>query len=695
MQGACVNERRTTSRPAGALRIALLAMGLQCCPPWALAQEVAASGSLATIERIEALTAQDSVEARLLGEQTLRAATAGDDIELQARAHLALGRIDLIEGRFAAAIVRFEQALALDPQGPALRARILTYLGTTLDRSGLSVDAIAPQQEALQLYLEQGNWQDASAVLANLGNAYSGQDDGEAAREHYQRALALKREHGITRGVGSVLNNLADLSVVAGEHEEAAARLRESIAASSAPEDTGARGVALANLAIALARLGRFDEALAQVDGAIAIADELNDNGRRLGALRARAEVLLTQARAAAPASSERALALREAAALLRPAIEQTAQAGDPMRQLQMTELLADVREAQGASAEALSLLRAAQAQRRELDRRSQNERREAASARFEYAKQSSELALLRQRDSARAKELRDRDRVTIALGVAALCLFGIAILVLRRLRERRRFEDTLEQRNTALATALDEAQAQRRRSDAYATSHRQLLRLASEDLRAPLSEIRADAERLLVEHGDAEQRGRRVASIARTAADLLWVSDQMLESARHPDFAAPLDPQPATSLRPLLQDLLDEAGVHALRHQQELQFDADHDVEMPFDPQRLRAVLHELIELVLRASPAQTCFTVRLEATPEAARILIDDPAGVAPDWRSVASDRSARGRVPRLGFAWVAQTLAALGGSTNTVTRGSPPLRVIAIELPRAPRLPRDAAD
>ena len=82
----------------------------------------------------------------------------------------------------------------------------------------------------------------------------------------------------------------------------------------------------------------------------------------------------------------------------------------------------------------------------------------------------------------------------------------------------------------------------------------------------------------------------------------------------------------------------------------------------------------------------------VRLEAAPDAARILIDDPAGIAPDWRSVADTRGERNHVPRLGFAWVAQTLATLGGSTETGTRGAPPLRIIVIELPRTPHAPRN---
>ncbi|MBB5207954.1 tetratricopeptide repeat protein [Chiayiivirga flava] len=672
--------RSTGRRPGGFGAFALLAL-LWCC----VAGAQSAAGTL--LEQADAAIGHDADLARSLAQRALDEAIGASDSARQAQAYLLLGRIDLLQGKPTAAIVAFERALALPQTSPELRAKLLTYLGATLDRSGLSVDAVAPQQEALALYLDARNWQDASAVLANLGNAYAGQGDTAAARAHYERALALKREHGITRGVGSALNNLADAALGDGRHEEAVTLLQEAIAASSAPGDLGARTTAQTNLAMALAGLGRFDEALAQVERAQAQALALDDTSRQLGVLRARATVLLQRARAAAPGSSARALSLREAAQNVQPAIARARDGEDLVRAVQLTELLSEIREEQGDAAGALALLRDARRQREAIDARAQGERRAAASARFEYAKQSGELAVLRERDAASNDRVRTQRWLLLALGLAGLACVAAALFALRRLRERHRFDQTLQQRNRELAAALDEANAQHRRSDAYAASHRHLLQLASEDLRAPLNDIRADAERLLADPGDADRQHRRIASIARAAADLIWVTDQMLESAREPDFAAPLDPHPNTPLRPLLRDLLDEASVHALRHQQDLALDAPDEVEAAVHPQRLRAVLHELLELVLRASPAHTRCVVRLRRVGDTARILVDDPAGAAAGWQQKMDAPRDGAHVPRLGFAWIAQSIDALGGEIGTTMHGAPPARAIAILLPCVP--------
>lgn len=675
------------TQPSGRIGIAgILSMllGLCCCPTPAAADAPPPS---ALQREADAALQRDAERARTLARQALDDAQSRGESVAQAQALLLLGRADLQQGLLSAAIVHFERALALPgiDADAGLHAKLLTYLGATLDRSGLSVDAVAPQQEALRLYLDARNWQDASAVLANLGNAYASLGDDAAARAHYERALALKREHGITRGVGSALNNLSDAAMDEGRHEDAVALLRDAVAASSAPEDVGARITAWINLAVALSELGRYDEALAQIALAQSQAEAQNDASRQLGVVRAHALVLLRRGQAAPQGSSARALALREAAALVQPAMERANRSGDMPRELQFTDLLSHIREAQGDTGAGLILLRTAQAQRAALDARTQDERRATASARFEYAKQRGELDLLRQRDAAASDNLRQQRWLLLALGIAAIGILSAALFAMRRMRERHRFDRTLEQRNGELAAALDAANAQQRRSDAYAASHRHLLHLASEDLRVPLNDIRADAERLLADPGDAEAVQRRVASIARTAADLLWVTDQMLESAREPDFAAPLAPPPITPLRPLLQDVLDEAGVHALRHQQELVLDAPDDIAACVHPAPLRTVLRELLELVLRASPAHTRCTLRLREDGNHVRILVDDPAGAAAGWQQKMGAPRDGAHVPRLGFAWIAQSIDMLGGEIGTYVQGTPPMRVIAVVLPR----------
>lgn len=647
---------------------------------------LAASDAAALLAEADAALARDTPAAIELATRALAAAEQERNIDAHAEARFLLGRGQLQQGRLAGAIVHFEHGLALQPAQPRLRARLLTYLGATLDRAGLSVDAVAPQQEALRLYLEQRNWQDASAVLVNLGNAYSGMDDAEAARAHYERGLALKREHGITRGVGSVLNNLADFAGQRGHFGEAETLLRDAVAASREPDDAPARSVALANLGIALAEQGRFDEAMVAADEAAGLANSLQDRSRALGAQRARALVLLRRAAAATPASSARALSLREAADILRAAIDTAHDGDDSQRRMQLAALLADVREAQGDTGSALALLREVDDLREAGEAGRQSSRREAAAARFEYAKQSGELELLRQRDLAVGEQIRQQRWLVLALSLAVLAATAAALVAWHRIRERQRFEATLEQRHRDLAAALDEANAQRRRSDAYAASHRHLLHLASEDLRQPLNDIRADAERLLAAPGSAEEQQRRGASIARAASDLIWVTDQMLEGAREPDFAAPLEPRAPQPLRQLLQDLVDEAAVHALRHQIELVLDAPADTDAAVDPQRLRSVLGELLEQVLRACPAHNRCCVRLRADAQVARIAIDDIGGAAAGWQQ-RMDGDERSRTPRLGFAWIAQAIGALGGDIGTALHGTPPVRAVVVLLPRTP--------
>lgn len=647
----------------------------------------AAPATPALLAQAEALLASDAAQAERLAQRELEEARGRHDVTAQAQAQMLLGLVQMRRGQHAAALQQLEAALPLAERSGSRRllGRNLASLGIVYDLSGLRSEALAVQQRALDLYLQDQEWGRASALLINLGNTYANQGDVGAARASYERALAMKKEHGVTKGLGSVLNNLADFELDAQRGAAAVALLREAIQAHRTDGNPGAESLARGNLARALALTGNYEEAQHELEAATMLARRDGDALAELAALTAEARVLLTRARASASGDPRRGVWLERAAQAGEAARRQARGLEDHGRLADLARLLADVRVEQGRHETAVALLRDAEAEQQRERERADAERYAVLAARYRAEKQAGEIALLRQRESTQQALLAEREatqraelgrergwQVALALAVLGLAL-GLGLLW-HRSRDRQAHAATLEAGNRALAAALREAERLRARSEQIAAVNRRLLHLAGEEMRAPLLMLRGGAERLLVDDGSAGVRSKRVAAVAQASAELLRVADQMLESAA---LEVRGEGELATlALDGLLRDLVEQLRARAQGRARDLVLRRAEPARVRGDAARLALALQELIELALAAAPAGATVDIGLRCRDGEAQLDLSDPGGGFPD------PATAR-RVPvgGLGFAWACEVLEGSGGRLQPEqdARGRRGLRVV----------------
>lgn len=645
------------------------------------------------LARAETLLNQDADQAERLATQGLADARHMRDAARQAQALTLLGLIQMRRGQHAAALTQLEAAVPLaEASGDVLRlGRALASLGIVFDLSGLRSEALQVQQRALDLYLEHKDWARASALLINLGNTYDNQGDAAAARRSYERALAMKREHGISRGVGSVLNNLSEFEIDAGRGARAVELLRQAIAAHQADGNVTAESLSRSNAARALALTGRFDLAQVELERAAVLASAPTDAVALLAVDTARAQVLLARARAAPPSDARRAW-LESAVQSAEAARQRARGLEDHGRLADLSRLLADLHVEQGRFEAAVAMLREAEREQTAEHERANAERYALLAARYQAEKQAGEIALLRQRESTQQALLAEREATqraelgrqrgwAVALAITVLGLTLLVALLWRQSRERQAHAASLVQANRALTEALKEAELLRVRAEQISTVNRRLMHLAGEEMRGPLLMLRGGAERLLVDDGSPELRARRVAAVAQAAAELLRITDQMLESAA-------LDPQAPPSVTPValervLHVLIEQLRARAQARAREIVLLQAEPATVIADAARLSLALQEMLEQALAAAPAGSTVEVELRRGSSGAALLsIGDPGAGLPE-TDAAGRRLAPSVSGGIGFAWACEVIEALGG---TLTRDSDnrARRVLRLRLP-----------
>jgi predicted ATPase/class 3 adenylate cyclase len=207
-------------------------------------------------------------DARTRLEQAIELQRGRGDVQAEARAGVALGDVDVFEGRLDAAAQRFEAALpALEHAGPSPElAATLASLGrmqvlrgqletaaTTLDRA-----LLLAQRQRLEEVLVQALTTRA-LMLDNTGRQVE-------ARILYEAALARARDGELHDAWWRAANNLSVLLQNLDRHEDALAVLEEIETQErhrgNRERVTGARNNGIASLGA----LGRWEEALARAE---------------------------------------------------------------------------------------------------------------------------------------------------------------------------------------------------------------------------------------------------------------------------------------------------------------------------------------------------------------------------------------------------------------------------------------------
>lgn len=631
----------------------------------------------------------------LLGPQAMAAAELPDESPQQARVldtasddpSLDRARKRLDSGHLRAAVEILQQAIQEDgDQDPRRLARRLGTLGIALNQVGAYGEAIVVQHHALALYESINDPAGVSAVTINLGNSLSALGDTSGAKRYFERALAQKKENGIRRGVGAIHNNLADLAEKAGDLDRAETALQKALVAYDLESNPSGESLARSNLARILAMRGEHEAALEQIDRAETIA---RANGFERGVLAiqaAHAEVLKQYVRQSELEPKERSALLAQADASLQQALASSRARDDDYTNIRLLGALSELRQMENQPEQALLLLQEARSLDSELQKSTALTRANVLSVRYEYDRQQREIANLQTQEALSATQLK-RHKISVwSLSVLLLMALVVIFALWRRTSGLRSIELQQQQLNQSLNRALERAKEQVQRSEAFALRQRRFLRLASEDLREPLLEIRALAERALVTEG-ADSLRRSGASIAQRAADLVWVTDQMLESAG--DEMPSIDTvcgRETVDLVSLLRELLAEAMPRALHRDQSLaQQSTLISALVNIERVRCSVALRELIDILLYLNPARVRFEFSLDDEDGVVRIGLD--AGVAhlPDWQDIALGRESGDVTLRLALAWIQHTIEDNDGLITSERANDSARREVVIRFPR----------
>ncbi len=618
-----------------------------------------------------------------------QAVSPSPDAEQSQEALIGAARARIESGQVREAVIMLQNAVEEDDGTDTPRlARRLGTLGLALNTAGALAEAIPVQHQALALYESIDDPADISAVTLSLGNSLFRLGDIAAARRYYEDALTLKRRHGIERGTGAIYNNLAELAEDDGNLEEARHAFEQALDTYVLEKNATGESLAHANLAQVLAKLGQIKAAQEQVLAADSLARSQESAGAVQATLAANAVVLMESLRHQTVTSTERAIILQRAEDSLQKLMAMTrAQANEPQL-IRALDMLSRVRELQSRLPEALALAREVREREHAQTDRLNQARASVLSARYELSRNQRQIYRLRASQNDGAARIM-RDQVVVwSLAVGLLLAVSGLFLLWRYNRVRRLGGEHQRALNTALTTALEQARAERLHAEAFAMRLRRFLRLASEDLRAPLQEIRSLAERALVEDSPDTLR-RHHAGIAQRAADLIWVADQMLESTE--DDPANLDAKrrvESVDLVHELHELVSEAAQRAIHRDQSLQLDCRVPIALvEIEKSRCLVALRELIDILLYLNPARTRLHFILEPQGREIRVGLDLGKARLPEWSDIALGQ-ARGDVTlRLALAWIQHAIQDNGGHIETERLPGSESPMIVILFPQAP--------
>lgn len=607
---------------------------------------------------------------------------------------LASARRQIEAGHFHEAIATLQTlAQGMDDSTDARRrARVLGTLGIALNFVGAYGEAIEVQHRALALYESIDHPAGITAVTLNLGSSLSHLGDVAGARRHYERALALKQAHGIESGVGVIHQRLAELADAEGDLDGAEAASNRALEAFARAPAPAMESLTRSSLAQLLARRQQHEAAMEQIGLAERLAISAGSARAEATARAAHAEVLIQHARSGDLDPHTRTTLLDQAEHALQRAVVTNAAQESPHWRATLLESLSELYELKGDPAAALEQLRQARELQSSLRQRTDLARAGMLSAGYEFARQQREIHRLQGQEVRSSAALVQQRRGLLLLAALLLTSLGLALMLWRRNRLRQAMAAQLHEHNQALAHSVEQAQRERQRAEAFAMRQRRFLRLASEDLRGPLLEMRTLAERTLVDE-NPEARRRTNAAIAQHAADLLWVTEQMLESASQEDRdASTAALHEAVDLVPMLRDIVDQATPRALHFDQHLEFRSSlTSAPAQLERTRCTVALRELLDILLYSNPPRTRFILDLREEHDG-QLRLGMSAGIArlPDWQDITMGHEIGDVTLRLALSWIQHTVQDNGGRISTERSDQDSHREVVIRFPRDTQSP-----
>ena len=218
----------------------------------------------------------------------LRAAKDQGSIEAQARAQLAIGRMQREMGQLAGAESSMQKAreLAERDELGEIEAEVRLQLAKVHQLQGRHLEAL----QELQIARESGEQQDdrlrLARVFTGIGDIYRVLRSIDQAQVFYMRALSMEQGIGNLLGQAILKDKLALTALDHGRFGEAVASAEESLALRERLRDTVGQARSYTVLGTILGRTGRFDRALAYLQRARDLQEQIqNPRGQGIALL--------------------------------------------------------------------------------------------------------------------------------------------------------------------------------------------------------------------------------------------------------------------------------------------------------------------------------------------------------------------------------------------------------------------------
>ncbi|MGD9582098.1 MAG: diguanylate cyclase [Lysobacterales bacterium] len=375
-------------------------------------------------------------------ERQILLARAHQAAAFESGAETRLATITRRRGDSAQALVHYERAALLARGGNHRYAlqQALTGLGTVYRDLGRFSEALDRNLQALEINRQLGPGYRGDVPYRNIGLLYREIEDGVSARENFEAAIAAARDEFDPTALSSSLGSYATLLNDLGDWERAYRHAEQALAIDAALGNR--QGIALENLELARARLGQgqFEEAGGRLATALAIGQAMGQADIVGRALLRSGDLLTAEGQFARAEAVYSASISHLRKVQLKPQLHAA--------YLGMERLL----EKRGATAEALGYARLRAALREELLGLTSARRLAILEFKQERESNASQMQILRMDNQVKALSLRTealRQRIAAGTLIGLLAVVGALFW---RLREVRRLNRDLAERNRAIS---------------------------------------------------------------------------------------------------------------------------------------------------------------------------------------------------------------------------------------------------
>ena len=207
-----------------------------------------------------------------------------DEAELELRLSIALTRFWYVRGHITEArswldkVLSENEVLAATAGQPApLRAQVVTSASAFALIQGDYPEATRLAEESLQLARAHGDSGRIANALSNLGAIALAGGDSKKARPLLEEAVGLSRELDEKPVAARAINNLGDLALTVGEYARAETLFQESLELLRELGDTSNVARSLFNLGAAALQLGQHGRARSRFRESIGLSHKMED----------------------------------------------------------------------------------------------------------------------------------------------------------------------------------------------------------------------------------------------------------------------------------------------------------------------------------------------------------------------------------------------------------------------------------